>query len=93
MSCDSETREEMAAMGMTTEELDLMELQVNLAQEKAKALAYSTRMTKYQQDAIMEAAAQREREIAHDRFHRRQADESKAFFSATAKVAAHADKT
>lgn len=80
------TKEEMAEKGISHEEIELLELEIKLAREKAKIDAYDAGMTKAEQEQLMDLAELDARRIAHDRHHRKMADEERQFFAQLARL-------
>ena len=80
MPCDMSSVEEMTAAGMLDEEIKQLQVEVTLARAKAEraGLTENKPMIEIVQD--MEKAELDCREVAHDRVHRRMADEATTFF-------------
>lgn len=92
MPCEGESIEEMAAMGMTEQEIELLQLEIELARDKVIKLAYQAGMNPYQQKSVEDMVTKREREVAHDRFHRRQEAENRQFFASLGNIAERVEK-
>ena len=80
MPCDLSTQEEMTAAGMLDEEIKLLEKEIKAARLTAERTGITEKKPMIQIIADMEKAELNAREIAHDRFHNRMANEAKTFF-------------
>lgn len=74
MVCDMTMRrevlkEKLAEQGWNEDEIDLLEKEIELARQKAKAESYKNGETLSQQERRMRIAEQEARKIAHDRMH------------------------
>lgn len=71
MPCDMEriTKPALAKQGWSDAEIELLEKEIELAKQKAKADSFAKKETLIDQKRAMVEAEQRARKIAHDRFH------------------------
>lgn len=91
MPCDmQQSREELTAIGMLDEEITLMEKRIERARMVAEERGLENGKPLIEIANDIEKAERDEREIAHDRFHRRIVDESKTFFDSLKNSLHHA---